>query len=72
MKGFELFMAKTTKTTTFSKAVINTDDMTITERIKDDTRVYSIEKLLSEWNGVDGISLTIKQDNDLPSEESEV
>ena len=64
-------MAKTTKTTTFSKAVINTDDMTITEHIKDETKVYSIEKLLSEWNGVEGISLTIKQDNDLPSEENE-
>ena len=70
MKGFELFMAKTTKTTTFSKAVINTDDMTITEYIKDDVRVYSIEKLLSEWNGIEGISLTIKQDNELPSEEN--
>ena len=64
-------MAKTTKTTTFSKAVINTDDMTITEHIIDDTKVYSIEKLLSEWNGVEGISLTIKQDNELPSEEND-
>ena len=62
-------MAKTTKTTTFSKAVINTEYMKITEHIKDDVRVYSIEKLLSEWDGVEGISLTIKQDNELPSEE---
>lgn len=45
--------------------------MTITEYIKDDTRVYSIEKLLSEWNGIEGISLTIKQDNELPSEEND-
>lgn len=65
-------MAKTTKATAFSKAVINTDDMTITEYIKDDTKVYSIEKLLSEWNGVEGISLTIKQDSEIPSEEQEV
>ena len=45
--------------------------MTITEHIKDDVRVYSIEKLLSEWNGIEGISLTIKQDNELPSEEND-
>lgn len=62
-------MAKTTKTTSFSKAVISTNDMTITEYNKDDTKVYSIEKLLSEWNGIEGISLTIKQDSDIPSEE---
>lgn len=68
MKGMFL-MAKTTRATAFSKAVINTDDMTITEYNKDDTKVYSIEKLLSEWNGVKGISLTIKQDSEIPSEE---
>lgn len=62
-------MAKTTKATAFSKAVINTDDMTITEYVKDNTKVYSIEKLLSEWNGVEGISLMIKQDSEIPSEE---
>jgi len=66
-EGF--LMAKTTKATAFSKAVINTDDMTITEYVKDDTKVYSIKKLLSEWNGVEGISLTIKQDSEIPSEE---
>lgn len=64
-------MAKTTKTTTFSKAVINVDDMTITEYSKDDVRVYSIEKLLSEWNGIEGISLVIKQDSNIPSEDNE-
>ena len=42
----------------------------VREYIKDDIRVYSIEKLLSEWNGIEGISLTIKQDNELPSEEN--
>jgi hypothetical protein len=62
-------MAKITKSTAFSKAVINTDDMTITETGKEDTKVYSINKLLSEWNGIEGISLTIKQDTEIPSEE---
>jgi hypothetical protein len=62
-------MAKITKSTAFSKAVINTDDMTITEIGKEDTKVYSIDKLLSEWNGIEGVSLTIKQDTEIPSEE---
>jgi hypothetical protein len=62
-------MAKATKSTAYSKAVINKDDMTITEYSKDDTKVYSIDKLLSEWDGVEGISLTIKKDTEIPSEE---
>lgn len=61
-------MAKVTKSASFTKAVINKDDMTITEIAKDETRVYSLEKLIEDWNGVEGISLTIKQDDDIPAD----
>lgn len=62
-------MAKRTKSVSFKNAVISKDDMMITEYIKDDTRSYNLLNLIEEWNGVEGISLTIKQDDDIPSDE---
>ena len=43
--------------------------MTITEFTKDDTKVYDLKKVLQDWDNIDGISLTIKQDNDVPADE---
>lgn len=62
-------MAKKSKTIAFKNATINKEDMTITEYNKDDIKTYSIKKLIEEWDGVDGISLTIKQDDDVPADE---
>ena len=62
-------MAKVSKSTAFKGAVINKEDMKITEFTKDESRTYSLEKLLDEWNGIEGISLTIKQDDDIPADE---
>lgn len=60
-------MAKSTKSNSFSKAVINVDDDTITEYLKDDdVRTYSLSGLLKDWNGVEGISITIKKDTEIP------
>lgn len=61
-------MAKVSKSTAFKGAVINKEDMTITEFTKEDSRTYSLEKLLDEWNGIEGISLTIKQDDEIPAD----
>ncbi|MBC5688200.1 YonK family protein [Mediterraneibacter sp. NSJ-55] len=61
-------MAKFTKSTTFKNAVIDLDEETITEFTKDDTRVYSLKKLLKDWDGVEGISITIKQDDEIPED----
>ena len=41
----------------------------LTEYNKDDVKTYSIKKLIEEWDGIDGISLTIKQDDDVPADE---
>lgn len=62
-------MAKKTKSIAFKNAVINKEDGTITEYTKDDMKVYLIDKLLEDWDGVEGISLTIKQDNEIPADE---
>lgn len=62
-------MAKVSKSTAFKGAVINKEDMTITEFTKDDSRTYSLEKLLDDWDGIEGISLTIKQDDEIPADE---
>ena len=61
-------MAKITKAVSLKNAEINMEDMTITET-KDDIKVYSLDKLLADWNHISGISLTIKQDNDIPADE---
>jgi len=62
-------MAKASKSIAFKNAVIDKAEGTITEFTKDDTKVYSIEKLLEDWDQVEGISLTIKQDDDVPADE---
>lgn len=62
-------MAKASKSIAFKNAVIDKAEGTITEFTKDNTKVYSIEKLLEDWDQVEGISLTIKQDDDVPADE---
>ena len=62
-------MAKASKSIAFKNAVIDKAEGTITEITKDDTKVYSIEKLLEDWDQVEGVSLTIKQDDDVPADE---
>ena len=62
-------MAKASKSIAFKNAVNDKTEGTITEFTKDDTKVYSIEKLLEDWNQIEGIALTIKQDDDVPADE---
>lgn len=53
----------------FSNATINKDRMTIYEEQKDCVQSYSIPKLLDDWDNIPGITITIKQKDELPSEE---
>ena len=62
-------MAKASKSIAFKSAVIDKAEGTITEFTKDDTKVYSLDKVIEEWDGIEGISLTIKQDDDVPADE---
>lgn len=59
-------MAQAKKAVAFKNAVIDVKDGTITEFTKDETNVYKLDDILAEWDGVDGISLTIQQSYDLP------
>jgi hypothetical protein len=56
-------MAKKNSTETYSKATINVAEGTITEYLKDETNVYRISDILDNWNGVEGVTLTIKKDD---------
>ena len=62
-------MAKASKSIAFKNATISKEDMTITEYTKDDSKTYSLEKVIADWDGIDRISLTIKQDDDVPADE---
>ena len=62
-------MAKASKSIAFKNAVIDKEEGTITEFTKDDTKVYSLEKLIEDWDGIEGISIVIKKDADVPADE---
>ena len=49
---------------TFKNATIDTDDMTITEYTKDESYSFNLFDVLKRWDGIDGISLSIKKDSD--------
>lgn len=60
---------KRTKSISLKNATINLEDATVTEYTKDETKTYNIRKILEDWNHVDGVSITIKQDNEVPADE---
>ncbi len=62
-------MAKSNKTVSYTKAVIDKESGTITEHLKDGDNVYYIENILDAWDGIEGVSITIKKEHELPSEE---
>jgi hypothetical protein len=60
-------MAQINKTLVFKNATIDMQDKTITEFLKDETKVYKLDDVLNDWNKVDGITFSIKQVDDLPT-----
>lgn len=64
-----LYMAKASKSIAFKNAVIDKAEGTITEFTKDDTKVYSLDKLIEDWDGIEGISIVMKKDADVPADE---
>jgi len=59
-----MYMAKQSQSISFRNAVLNADDMTITEYEKDETKVYDLMKVLREFHGKDGLSAMIKLGDD--------
>ena len=64
-------MAKKNSSITFKNAEINIKENTITEVMKDDITVHSLDKVLKEWDGVDGVSITIKKESEYSSDADE-
>ena len=61
-------MAKASKSINFKNAQVDKAKNLITEVGKDDTKFYSLSKLIDEWNMIDGISITIKKDDEIESD----
>jgi len=61
-------MAKVSRSTSFKGAQLCIECNTITEVTKDETRVYNLNKVLKEWDGVENVSITIKKEDDLPED----
>lgn len=59
-------MALAVKSESFTNAVIDTKDMTITEFSEDSVRTFSLTELFKRWDGVVGVSLTICRSVPLP------
>jgi len=59
-------MAEEMKSESFQNAIIDTDDMTITEYGEDFVRCYSLIEFLKRWNGVVGVTLSIRRVVPLP------
>lgn len=58
-------MAQLVKQVNFKNATINLGDKSITEFSRDDSKTYDLYGVLSDFDGIDGISLTIKQSDEL-------
>lgn len=48
---------------TIKNATIDMENMTITEVNKDDQYMFDIKDVLGDFDGVEGVSLTIKKDS---------
>ncbi len=64
-------MAQKVYSIAFKNATIDTTDDTITEYLKDETKTYSLSGVLKDFDGIDGLTVTIKQADEMPSKEDE-
>lgn len=64
-----LIMAKRKLSVSFSKAVIDMENMTITEINKDDMQTFSLKEILSQFSGIEGVSLSVSADESLSGDE---
>lgn len=54
----------------YKNAAIDVDDMTLTEVTKEETRVYDLNKILKKWDKIEGISIIIAKDSEIPPDKS--
>ena len=62
-------MAKFSKSITYKNAVIDLEKDLITETpAKDVINFYKLSKVFEDWDGIEGITITIKKDDDIKSD----
>jgi Asp-tRNA(Asn)/Glu-tRNA(Gln) amidotransferase B subunit len=54
---------KKINSTQFVNSTINAENMTITEYTKDDQYEFSLQKILEDWSGIDGVTFTIRKES---------
>ena len=64
-------MAKETRGFKATNAMLDVENMKLIEYTKDGTNVYLLNKILQEWNGVDGISFSITLNQEIKPDETE-
>ncbi len=64
-------MAKETRGFKATNAMLDVENMKLIEYTKDGTNVYLLNKILQEWNGVDGISFSITLNQEIEPDETE-
>lgn len=64
-------MAKETKAFKSTNAMIDFEGMKLVESTKDGQNVYCLEKILQEWNEVEGIAFNITLNKDILPDETE-
>lgn len=52
----------------FENALIDTNDMTVTEFDRNGTKTYSLLDALKRWSGVPGVNISIERTIELPPE----
>ena len=65
-------LAKTSRSISFRNCEIDVENDIIMEVTKDEVRTYVLSKQLESWAGLTGVSITIKLDDDIPSEDADV
>jgi hypothetical protein len=64
-------LAKETRGFKATNAMLDVENMKLIEYTKDGTNVYLLNKILQEWNGVDGISFSITLNQEIEPDETE-
>ena len=64
-------MAKKTKRLSINNCTIDYKDKKIIEETKDGVLVYDMDNVFLEWDGLDGIKLSLSQDVEIPPDGEE-
>lgn len=64
-------MAKNQRGFKATNAMIDKENMKLVEFTKEGSNVYLLDKILTDWNGVEGISFSITLNQDIIPDETE-